>query len=205
MVSVVVIDALARYRNESSSPNLLTNRSVIASPRLGRVLSTAAVAIFALFVCYAVFVSLRDTHTMFFYPEVGWNASEFNARSVSIEATSLTEYLKDLVGEEGPVVSEYFDLYIMDGTLIYFRNDCSMKDMEERVRLRIEPISRLDLIGFRKSSGLNRLDFYPLRQGAVMDGKCPLVAPLPQYRIANVTTGQTSAEGVELWQTTFVP
>ena len=206
VVCVIALDALVRNRDKLLIPEPLNKMPLIASPNLGRILSTTVVTTFAICVCYAGFVSIRDTHTMLLYPEVGWNASEFNARSVSIEPTSLlTEYLRSLVGDADPVDSDYFDLYIDDRALIYFRDDCNEQDMERRVRLRIEPASRLDLIGFRKSSGLNRLDFYPLRQGVTLDGKCLMVAPLPQYRIENIITGQSNNDGTELWQTAFSP
>ena len=117
----------------------------------------------------------------------------------------MTEHLKSLVGDAHPVSSDHFDLYIEDRVLIYFRDDCVKQVMEKRIRLRIEPASRLDLFGFRKSSGLNRLDFYPLRQGVILDGKCLMVTPLPKYRIANITTGQYHDDAVELWQTSFAP
>ena len=49
--------------------------------------------------------------------------------------------------------SDYFDLYIQDhyGALIYFRSGCStLRTWRNAFDLRIEPASRLDLIGFRK-------------------------------------------------------
>ena len=205
IVCVIAADALLRRRNGLRLPKPLNNVPVIASPSLGRILSTALVATFAICVGYAGFVSVRDTHTMLFYPEVGWNASEFNARHVSTETTSLTERLESLVGNAEPVARDHFDLYIEDRILIYFRDSCDKEDMEEQVRLRIEPASRLDLIGFRKSSGLNRLDFYPLRQGAILHGKCLMEAPLPGYSIESITTGQNDNDVVESWQTTFAP
>ena len=205
VVCIMAIDVLLRSGNESPTPKALTNAPVIVSPRFGRALFTTVFAAFAICVCYAGFVSIQDTHTMIFHPEIGWNASELNAERISIETTSVTDHLKSLVGDADPVVSDHFDLYVEDHALIYFRDDCDKHDMETRVRLRIEPASRLDLIGFRKSSGLNRLDFYPLRQGVISDGKCLIVTPLPKYRVENINTGQYHDDVVELWQTSFAP
>ena len=205
VVCVVATDALLYYRGQTSTPTSLTNTPGRTSPWMGRALFPAVVACFVICVCYAGLVSLRDTHTMLFYSEVGWNASEFNAESINVEATSLSAHLTSIVGDGDPVVSDYFDLYIKDRDLIYFRDGCSSEDMDNSIRLRIEPASRLDLIGFRKSSGLNRLDFYPLRQGAMRDGKCLMVAPLPHYRIENINTGQSQNDGIDIWRASFSP
>ena len=82
VVCIVATDAVLRSRNESPIPRPLTKAPVIASPRLGRALFTTVVAASAICVCYAGFVSIRDTHTMLFYPDIGWNASESNAERI---------------------------------------------------------------------------------------------------------------------------
>ncbi len=200
----IAVDTIWNNRGKPFVLGPLTNLPVVRSLNPARTLPAAVVVAFALCVIYAGFVSIRDTHKAVFEPEVGWNAYVYNGDRIDIQTTSLTEYLKSLVGDAQPVVRDHFDLYLADGSLIYFKDGCDEEDMEEGVRLRVEPASKLVLSGIRKNFGIDILDFYPVRQGAILDGKCLMLAPLPKYRIANISTGQYHNDAVELWAASFV-
>ena len=208
VVIVIAADMLMSNRDRLAFPKWLTGTPVIGSLASGRERILPTVAVSALVVCisYAGFVSVRDTHTAVFNPEYGWNAYVYNADSVDIQTTSASEYLEELVGDAEPMVTSHFDLYIGDGSLIYFRDGCSLEDFERRIHLRVEPVNKLALSGIRKNFGVDFLGFYPSRQGIILDGKCLMVAPLPEYDIERITTGQSSNLGnVEFWDVSFAP
>ena len=72
-------------------------------------------------------------------------------------------------------------MYLNDGSLIYFKEECSREDFERKVLLYVLPTTNLALPGIRKSIGNDILDFFPARQGVRMNGECLAIAPLPEY------------------------
>lgn len=155
-----------------------------------------------LFVSYAGYTSARDTLTALVNPAVGWNAYGWNAENVRIDASSVDDYLRDHVGDAEPIVRSTFDIYLKDNTLIYVREMCSGEDAWKRVYLHVVPVDRSDLPGIRKQYGNENFDFYIPRQGALLDGKCLGVSPLPDYDIASIHTGQHTGD-TRSWQVTF--
>ncbi len=210
VVLVMAVDLLRSRRGEFVLPRWLNGAAVPGlseggARRAVRALPAIVVSVFAVCVIYAGLVSARDTYAAVFHPEFAWDAEAYNGYRIDIRATSLTQYLEDLVGDAQPIVRDHFDLYLADGSLIYFRENCDEQDMENGVRLRVEPANKLALTGIRKNFGLDILDFYPRRQGAIVDGKCLMLAPLPGYRIANISTGQYRDDLDKLWEVSFVP
>ena len=120
LVVVVIVAADALLSNRHRVP-----RAVSRAPQ---------VLIAALVICagYAAYVSARDTHTALLNPEYGLNAYVYNAEHIDIETASVKDYLDGLVGDSGPVVRAHFDLYFDDGSLIYFKEECSREDFEHR-------------------------------------------------------------------------
>ena len=189
---------------------LLSNRDRLvrlAPPVLAPVVRRAPQALIAvLSVCtaYTAYVSARDTHTALFNPEYGWNAYVYNAENIDIQAESAKDHLYSLVGDSGPDVHAHFDLYLDDRSLIYFKEGCSREDFERRVFLYVQPVHNFELPGIRKSIGNDILDFFPARQGVRMNGECLAIAPLPEYDIKLITTGQYDRNTV-FWEVDFVP
>ena len=163
-----------------------------------------AVVVFLICIGYAGYVSVRDTYGAVFNPEYGWNAYVYNAEHISVDTTSLSDYLYDRVGDSTPIVNDYFDLYIDDRTLIYFKEECSGEDFARKISLRVVPVNSLSLSGIQKNFGMDILSFYPARQGAMLDGKCLALAPLPGYASELITTGQRG-EDAEVWEVTLRP
>ncbi len=213
VVIVMALDLLLSKRDQLALPRWPANTPALSyldqcvKHTTGGVIAWFMLSAFALCVIYAGFVSIRDTHKAVFEPEVGWNAYVYNGDHIDIQTTSLTEYLKSLVGDAQPIVRDHFDIYLADGSLIYFKDVCDDEDMEawSGIRLRVEPVNKLVLSGIRKNFGIDIFDFIPIRQGAILDGKCLMLAPLPKYRIANISTGQYRNDIVELWEVSFVP
>ena len=161
---------------------------------------TLFVGILVACVGYASFISLRDTHTAVFNPEYGWNAYVYNAEHITIDTTSLNDYLHDRVAGSAPIAQEHFDIYLEEGTLFYFRENCSEEDFARKISLRVVPSSPLHLSGIRKNFGMDILSFYPDRQGTRQNGNCLAIAPLPAYEFESIATGQLSEEEAFLWE-----
>ncbi len=165
------------------------------------------VALLVLCTGYAGLISIRDTHTALFSPEYGWNAYGYNSQNITIQATdSLSDYLRDLVRDDKLLVRDHFDIYLGDESLVYFRESCDEGDMR-RMKFRVVPENPFDLPGIRKNFGIHIMDFYPARQGAMLDGSCLAIAPLPEYEIDYLITGQFLTDTSEtdremLWETT---
>ena len=188
---------------------LVNNQRWISVPAVGSSrgkLSFSTIAIVSLVICisYTGIVSVRDTHRAVFNPEYGWYAYVYNAEHISIETPSLTNYLYDRVGDSPPIVRGHFDLYIADRALIYFREECSSEDFAQKISLRVVPANGLSLSGIRKNFGMDILSFYPARQGAMRNGECLAVAPLPKYDIDMIVTGQRG-DGGAFWEVEIRP
>ena len=89
-----------------------------------RILSALPAALLSVSVVYAGYISIRDTRTAVVNPEYGWNYLVYNAEHLDIDTSSASEYLETLVGDAPPLVRSQFDLYLKDGDLIYFRDQC---------------------------------------------------------------------------------
>ena len=169
--------------------------------RLGGKLSLPTLFVGMLVICvgYASLVSFRDTYVSVFNPQYGWNAYVYNAEHITVDTTSLNGYLYDRVADSAPIAQEHFDIYLVDGSLFYFREACSEEDFARKISLRVVPAKPLQLSGIRKNFGMDILSFYPARQGARQNGRCLAIAPLPAYEIETITTGQWTEED-NLWE-----
>ena len=103
-----------------------------------------------------------------------------------------------------PSAQSGFDLYLSPDarTLTYLKSPCAEDDARGRFFLSIFPANPSDLE--EESRAQNRLhnplnfDFH--RYGAIFDGVCAIIRPLPPYPATAVETGQwTTAEG-QLWK-----
>ena len=118
----------------------------------------------------------------------------------------------DPVPDRPPDVSAAFDVWIHDGRLIYARNDCAREDTAARFFLHVEPADPADLPESRRRSGFDNRDFSPRGHGPAYrwppprpsatrrDGRCLVSAPLPDYPIRRVRTGQIVSDGGGGWR-----
>ena len=162
-------------------------------------LPTLVVVILVICIGYAGYISVRDTYGAVFNPEYGWNAYVYNAEHISVDTTSLSDYLYDRVGDSAPIAREHFDLYLTDASLIYFKEACREEDFARKISLRVVPANPIHLSGIRKNFGMDILSFYPARQGAMQNEECLAIAPLPAYEFEAITTGQWNEEG-RFWE-----
>ena len=89
-----------------------------------------------------------------------------------------------------PLARHGFDVYLNNNTLIYAKDACRENDITEEFFLRLYPARESDLPNARKPHGFDDLDFR-FQDRAVRRGeRCIAIAPLPNYDIARIYTGQ---------------
>ena len=96
-----------------------------------------------------------------------------------------------------------FDIYAYDGALYYLSADCPppvSSDADFRVFLHIIPTDPADLPADGREHGYENRDFSLEKRAAFFDGKCIHRQPLPDYPIARISTGHTTAGGGAEWR-----
>ena len=99
-----------------------------------------------------------------------------------------------------PIARSEFDVYTDGGRLIYHKSQCQTQDTEARFSLHVTPANADDLPPDRQEYGFNNLDFDFIWLGAFLDNDCLVIAPLPDYPIARIRTGQSLQGGIPIWQ-----
>ena len=90
--------------------------------------------------------------------------------------------------------------------VIYLREPCSQQDIDARFMLHIFPADSADLPTARTAHGFVNADFNFAAHGALFDGKCVGIAPLPDYAIERIRTGQYIVGGdTRLWSVDASP
>ncbi len=96
----------------------------------------------------------------------------------------------------------YLRLTEQERSLTYVKTPCAPADVASPFFLHVAPARREDLPENRQASGFGNLDFDFGRRGALFDGKCVAIAPLPKYAFTRIRTGQW-ADGENLWEATL--
>ncbi len=102
-----------------------------------------------------------------------------------------------------PVGRGAFDVHLSDGALVYVKEPCEQSDTDARFFLHIAPERVSDLPEERRESGFDNLDFEFFLNGALFDGRCAARAPLPDYPVASIRTGQSADGSGESWRAEF--
>lgn len=104
-----------------------------------------------------------------------------------------------------PAMRAEFDLYVGDDprALIYTREPCALSDVENPFFIHVTPEREIDLPPERRRLGFDNWGFDFLLRGVVFDGKCVARAPLPDYPIASIRTGQWIRGEGEVWESTL--
>ncbi len=202
---VVLLDVWLRNRHRLDLPTTIARFTVLRCPkRILRLVPLILVAAFGIAVTYAGLVSMHDTYRASVSPEYGWNARIYNSQHIGRDALLLSDNRDNLTSGDLLVARSYFDLYLNDNKLIYYRDNCTQEDMYAQIYIRIVPMNRFSLPGIYKNYGFHILDFYPLDQGAMLDGTCIAITPLPMYDIKTIITHQ-GHRGALLWEVQFSP
>ena len=118
----------------------------------------------------------------------------------------------DAATSRPPDIAAAFDVRIRDGLATYARDGCAPEDLAARFFLHVEPVYPADLPGDRRRSGFDNRDFAPLHAKWLhppppvwplktrFGASCLVSAPLPDYPIRRVRTGQIVADGGGGWR-----
>ena len=109
------------------------------------------------------------------------------------------EWLDFIASSGQPAVTSVYDLYFVDGSVTYVKEQCDLSDIGLRFFLHVFPDDVSDLPERRRSNGYDNLDFDFRLYGETVDKNCVARVPLPEYPIASVRTGQFNENG-ELWE-----
>ena len=101
-----------------------------------------------------------------------------------------------------PILRSVFDLYLLDGDLVYVKEECGQEDVEAPFFLHIVPERADDLPQERRRFAFDNMDFDFFRRGAAFEGKCVTRVALPDYPVTAVRTGQFTPDS-KLWSARF--
>ncbi len=123
------------------------------------------------------------------------------------EVRAARRRMADPVPARPPDIAARFDVWIHDDRLIYARDGCAPEDLTARFFLHIDPADPADLPEDRRRHGFDNRDFsLPDRMRAYLQpsrqtrwerrgGRCLVSAPLPDYPVRRVRTGQIVPDG----------
>ncbi len=117
----------------------------------------------------------------------------------------IAAYESIAAGELGASAYSDFGVYWDDGRVIYLREPCVAGDIGERFLLHIFPSDAGDLPAEWMGRGFVNADFEFAEYGALFDGKCVGIAPLPDYGIERIRAGQYVKGGDVVWRVDVGP
>ena len=98
-----------------------------------------------------------------------------------------------------PAARAFFDLYLDGPTLLFFREPCSPREVEERFFVHLYPEHADALPPARREYGFENRDFRFDERGRLEDGRCVARLPLPVYPLARLRTGQWAPGEGDSW------
>ena len=115
------------------------------------------------------------------------------------------DYYAKLLGGSRPVIRSDWDVYLVEDSLIYAKDQCSPEDTEPLFFLHLNPVDRNDLPDHRKQYGFDNLDFAFGHHLLIEGGVCVARRELPvrDYAIAAIRTGQFIGDGENIWEGSF--
>ena len=97
-----------------------------------------------------------------------------------------------------------YDVYLGGEELVYVNDSCDPTETERSFHLNAFPERPSDLPNSRRKHGFERFHFEFYRNGALVDGDCIALFPLPDYSVAGIQTGQRAEDGSDLWHAEFL-
>ena len=98
--------------------------------------------------------------------------------------------ISEIVETGEPLIRSRFDVHLIGNGLMYAKDDCREDDISEGFFLALFPTDKNDLPEHRRQHGFDNLDFYFEQHAIQRDDRCIAIAPLPEYDIARIQTGQ---------------
>ena len=96
-----------------------------------------------------------------------------------------------------------FDVYWGDTALVYLKETCAAGDIAARFFIHWFPAEDNDLPLERRQYGFDNAGFWFPERGVATGGRCVAIAPLPDYPVARVRTGQYVPGGGRIWAVEF--
>ena len=107
-----------------------------------------------------------------------------------------------------PVISSVFDVYHIDGSLIYAKAQCSQGDVAARFFMSVTPKYVERLPKHLRHIGHGSLEFKIDERDITADGMCWAEVSLPEYLIAKLHVGQYASTGdgyYHIWEGNYLP
>ena len=104
---------------------------------------------------------------------------------------------------ERPALDSVFDVYWDGGDgVVYIKDPCAPNDTAGRFLLSVFPANAANIPPEMRARGLEHesLNFDFERWGASFDGLCAIIAPLPEYPIREIETGQWLPGEAMIWK-----
>ena len=98
-----------------------------------------------------------------------------------------------------PLARSRYDIYLNENILIYFKQPCAPEDAHPNFFLHIFPADARALPAARQEHGFDNRDFQLGLNGKASDVRCVAIAPLPDYPIQRIRTGQYTDAG-QVWR-----
>ena len=123
---------------------------------------------------------------------------------VRVETMSASDWASGPLGGGRPIIRSDWDVYLVEDSLIYAKDQCSPEDVEPEFFLHMEPVDVNDLPSHRKQHGFDGLNFAIRNHLLIKEGACVARRELPDYAyaIAAVRTGQFNGDG-QIWEGSF--
>ena len=114
------------------------------------------------------------------------------------------DYWKEPFGDNRPVIRSDWDVYLVEDSLIYVRDECSPEDIEPEFFVHLLPVDVNDLPSHRQQHGFDGVNFDFRNHLVIEGGVCVARWELPDfaYAIAAVRTGQFNGDG-QIWNGSF--
>ena len=123
------------------------------------------------------------------------------AVAARVETMPAREYLTQLRVKSLPALRDRYDVYRTENSLIYTREECNAVD-RSRFLLHLYPADAAYVPEWQRPHDFDNRDFEFRQYGTLADGICLVNAPLPDYAITRIHTGQYAAAGsglTNLW------
>ena len=116
---------------------------------------------------------------------------------------SVSAYLTRLVGDRQLAIRADWDVYLVENSLVYVKEQCTPEDVEPTFFLHLYPVDLNDLPSHRQQYGFDNLDFaFKDHRHPTKEGVCIARRELPDYGIAALRTGQYTGESW-IWEGRF--
>ena len=129
-------------------------------------------------------------------PDRQWVFDRFSGRDLRVFDR---DYLAELLGDHQPAIRSDWEVYLVENSLIYKKEQCSPEDTEQMFFLHLDPVDMNDLPNYRKQYGFDNLDFTFEPRRPIKGEVCVAIRELPDYAVAAVRTGQFTGEG-QVWK-----